>query len=225
MGGSRKLKAAVKQERRGVQWQPGSDRYSVDRATHLERENDALRLHFAEWVGDMTGLPVRAETLCEDLESGQALCSIVARIPGSGLDAFHDLRDCSAHLQAFKGRDNMTKWADACRRLGIPDPISSSDLAERRVGKVIACLLQVQDLCDEDGIGPESGPPSHARAEPVGAAEPAGQQRGGDKRESKSRASSSRKRGAREQSAMGTVWDVINKIKIACGCGKKTVVD
>ncbi len=41
--GGRKLKETVKKECRGVQWQPGSDRYSVDRATH-ERENDCLEL-------------------------------------------------------------------------------------------------------------------------------------------------------------------------------------
>ncbi len=79
----------------------------MDRAALAEFENKGLKSHLANWLTKMTRVPVAEDTFCEDLKDGTALCSIMARIDGSGMRSFHNVKESPPHLRDFQRRDNL----------------------------------------------------------------------------------------------------------------------
>lgn len=99
--------AEVKARSRGALNTNPTGRFTMDRAALAEFENNGLKKHFAEWITKMTHVPVSEKTFCEDLKDGTALCSIMARIEGSGIPKFHNVKQSPKHLREFQRRDNL----------------------------------------------------------------------------------------------------------------------
>eukprot|EP00515_Schizochytrium_aggregatum_P015065 CAMPEP_0202083172 /NCGR_PEP_ID=MMETSP0964-20121228/22574_1 /ASSEMBLY_ACC=CAM_ASM_000500 /TAXON_ID=4773 /ORGANISM="Schizochytrium aggregatum, Strain ATCC28209" /LENGTH=236 /DNA_ID=CAMNT_0048650861 /DNA_START=56 /DNA_END=766 /DNA_ORIENTATION=- len=129
----------------------GATRFTMLREDLLQAEDGALRLYYADWLSAMTGMDVAGRTFVEDLEDGRVLCSLASRIEGSGVTKFHDVPKKPAVLRKFLQRDNLVKFQDACRRLGIP-VLPAAVLSSKTVSTLVSALIYIEELCVEDGI-------------------------------------------------------------------------
>lgn len=121
-------------------------------------QNKAMLEHYASWLTDMTGVRVRRRYFAEDLADGTALCSIMARIPDSGVKTFKNVRESPPHLRPFHARDNMVKFQDACRRLMLPDSISTEELHAGDLTKALSMMVHLEELCEDEELEPLGAP-------------------------------------------------------------------
>ncbi|GBG30521.1 Myophilin [Hondaea fermentalgiana] len=135
-----------------------SSRYSMEREELVALHDRALLEHYAQWVTEMTGVRVRRKAFTQDLLDGTALCSIVARVPDSGVKSYKDVRQSPAHMRAFHARDNMVKFQDACRRLALPDSLSTADLESGNVRKALSIMVHLEELCEDEELAPIGAP-------------------------------------------------------------------
>jgi len=132
---------------------PG-DAFTLKREQHREVENVKLVSHFADWLSKVTDEPVRAESFPEDLMNGIALCKLMILIgPDTGVTKYHELPQKNVVLDAFKAKENVVQFQEACRRLSMPVVFGMSELESGNLGKVASCLVFVAHTASTRGVG------------------------------------------------------------------------
>ena len=147
----------------------------MKRGNFRSEENIYLATQFAEWFGHLTGKEIGEDeaSFCESLDDGTVLCRVIQRIEGSEVSKTNDPAE-----NAFKGRENIVAFQEACHRLDLPFVLSVSHIKDKRVDAVISCLLGVAKLAAEQeglnlpepiletlGIGVESSAARNKHAE------------------------------------------------------------
>mmetsp|Transcript_1207 Transcript_1207/g.1896 ORF Transcript_1207/g.1896 Transcript_1207/m.1896 type:complete len:159 (-) Transcript_1207:74-550(-) len=132
-----------------------AQRFTEARKTLHEMENEALKAYFAQWISIHTNFNVSPEKFCEDLVSGEALCSLMERIPDSGVKKFHVLENVkSKPMREFLRRDNLVTFQDSCRRLALP-VLCNIPLGDPKAeARLISVLLRLEELYEEDDLQP-----------------------------------------------------------------------
>ena len=116
-------------------------------------EDVKLISHFAPWLQDLTGKKVAADTICEDLMDGEALCHVMSLVKGSGVTTYHKVGGAFDKLDSFKGMENLLQFQEACKRLALPVSIGREELVQGNLGKLASCLVFVAHTCASQGVG------------------------------------------------------------------------
>jgi hypothetical protein len=116
-------------------------------------EDVKLISHFAPWLQDLTGKKMAADTICEDLMDGEALCHIMSMIKGSGVSTYHKVGGNFEKLDSFKSMENMAQFHEACKRLALPVQCGREELVAGNLGKLASCLVFVAHTCASQGVG------------------------------------------------------------------------
>ncbi len=110
----------------------------------------------------------------------------------------------------------VKKFQDACRRLVLPDTVTTTEIEEGNEKKIVSVLLHLQELCEEEEIEPL---PEPQEDEDTGL-----RKRNSSKRSSKKRKSAKRSlKGGSD--LMTQLQTIIEQIKSLCGCKDKAVVE
>lgn len=126
---------------------PGQS-FTVKRGEARAQENAYLSELFCEWFGKLTNKKLRADNLLEDLKDGTVLCSVVSRIPGSGLTKYHN-----PAKNEFQGKENLLIFSKlTTTQLHFPTSCGDRDFDENNLGKVLACLLYVAKVADQSKV-------------------------------------------------------------------------
>jgi hypothetical protein len=142
----------VKSNRQGLHQNP-TEQFTIKREEHRMIEDIKLITHFAPWLQDLTGKKVSADTICEDLQDGEALCHVMSLVKGSGVSTYHKVGGKFDKLDSFKGMENLTQFQDACKRLALPVTVSREELVAGNLGKLASCLVFVAHTCASQGVG------------------------------------------------------------------------
>jgi hypothetical protein len=143
---------AVKGARQGLHQNP-TEQFTIKREEHRMVEDIKLLSHFAPWLQDLTGKKVTAETICEDLLDGEALCHVMSLVKGSGVTSYHKVGGTFDKLDSFKAMENMVQFHEACKRLALPVAFSREELVAQNLGKVASCLVFLAHTCASQGVG------------------------------------------------------------------------
>jgi hypothetical protein len=143
---------AVKNARQGLHQNP-TEQFTIKREEHRMVEDVKLISHFAPWIQDLTGKKVSADTICEDLLDGEALCHIMSLVRGSGVSTYHKVGGAFDKLDSFKSMENMVQFHEACKKLALPVQIGREELVAGNLGKLASCLVFVAHTCASQGIG------------------------------------------------------------------------
>lgn len=215
-----------------------SGRFSMDREEVRKAKDKELVSHFAGWLTRMSGVKIRRKTFLKDIGDGTALCTVMAKIEDSGLTKYHNVPASPKHLKAFHGKENLAKFQDACRRLAMPDAVTASDLEAGNLSKALSVLIQMEEIADEEGLEPimdgadeeDDDDDDEEEEEEVPEPEPEAAvvaplvQKPKERRPSKEKRNSRRRSSRRQQEELSPFMQMIEQVKIMCGCGKDTVV-
>jgi len=111
------------------------------------------------WHADMdalqvTGETVLAETFTEDLQNGIALCKLMIMIgPDTGVQGYHALPGKNIKLDAFKAKENVVQFQEACRKLSMPVMFGMSEIEAGDYGKIASTLVFVAHTASTRGVG------------------------------------------------------------------------
>jgi len=142
----------VKNVRQGLHQNP-TEQFTIKREEHRMVEDIKLITHFAPWLQELTGKKVAADTICEDLLDGEALCHVMSLIKGSGVTTYHKVGGNFGTLDSFKSMENMVQFHEACKRLALPVQFGREELVAGNLGKVASTLVFVAHTCASQGVG------------------------------------------------------------------------
>jgi hypothetical protein len=126
----------------------------MKREQHKMVEDIKLIKHFASWLSQITDEKVEPDTFPEDLKNGIVLCKLMMLIgPDSGVKSYHQLPAKNAVLDAFKAKENVVQFQEACKRLAMPVVFGMSELEEGNLGKIASCLVFVAHTAASRGVG------------------------------------------------------------------------
>ena len=129
--------------------------FTLKRGEHKQVETVQLLSHFAEWLTKVTGVPVGAETACEDLANGVCLCKLLTMLPSSGVTKYHDVPSAKGlPLDAWKAKENMSAFQQACvKNLALPVTFGTAELEQQNVFKVASGLVFLVHTASAQGVG------------------------------------------------------------------------
>lgn len=127
--------------------------FTMKRDEYKQMEDVRLISHFASWLSKVSGRPVADETFEQDLMDGVALCTVMSKISGSGVQRFHVMEPGSTQpLEAFKARENIQTFVAASKSLNLPVTFGTEDLEKGNIGRVASTLVFLAHCAHAQGV-------------------------------------------------------------------------
>jgi len=142
----------VTKNRRPLSHNPKAS-FTGKREEFKQVEDVRLVAHFASWLSKVSGRPISDETFEKDLLDGVALCTVMSKIQGSGIEKFHAIPIGSIEpLDTFKSRENIQAFVLASKRLNLPVTFGTEDLEKENIGRVASTLVFLAHTAHAQGV-------------------------------------------------------------------------
>jgi len=126
--------------------------FSLKREEFKDLEDEQLIKDFAFWISAAGERYVSERNFVNDLSDGVALCTILTKVPGSGVVTFHKV----APPGGAKALENFTFFRRGCSRLSLPVSFGLDELRNEHNPDVICTLIFLAHVCHSQGVATEA---------------------------------------------------------------------